>query len=160
MSQIEEGLDRRSGKEERVKFRITLVLLLTVLVGCKSKVTPKLESPNDEWFVVSWENVPPVDKFGGVHLPQVTLRHHGNIYKAHCQSSYMMLTDPDIPKNLRQKAKPCGSLISGYVGRSILPKSKNVPDKDGWAIQMWPDKDGVLEHAQQRDTPGVVSGDV
>ena len=126
-----------------------------VLVGCTTATSPTQtkavpqRDPKDDWFIVSWEA--PTDLELLARDGVATMRHHGNVYKARCLNSYMMLKDPDIPQQLRHKDRPCGSLIREYVGHTIPGTSLqnfegNPPvDASGWFAVMWLDTKGHLD---------------
>ena len=94
-------------------------MLLLVLAGCKLS--------NSEWFVESWDD--PTPGFPG----QAVIRHQGDIYKATCLASYVIVYDPSNPETpVSQEEHPCG-VMREYVGRSI----PRLPDADGWVIRMF-----------------------
>jgi hypothetical protein len=128
---------------------------------CKKRA-PQRPLTEHEWFVESWDSpiatVQTQEKIGSTDDSQTIMK----IYKVRCKASYLMLNhDPDIPKtpvSLWQKERPCGELISSYVGK-IITKSVGPfwiveviegvpyehlslkPDADGWVTDLsWDDQ--------------------
>jgi hypothetical protein len=95
--------------------------ILVLLAGCKS---------NDEWFVQSLTG------------EEATIKHQGKLYTVQCKSSYVIPHDDALPKQYPS----CGSLIRGYVGRSIPSRSfpPPKPDADGWVAEMSIDEEGGI----------------
>lgn len=141
-----EHLGKRTWLLLRVQAMVFVLGILTLSVGyvfdqrdvVRQKDDPVVaESPASEsWLIQSWD----------ASDRSAQILHHGNIYRAQCNTSLMILHDPDIPpdQNLRQKVRPCGELAQQYLGRHV-PARSNLPDREGWVIQMWMDQDGVLE---------------
>ena len=103
-----------------------LMFMLLVATGCSRRA--------DEWFVESWDDSNSL----------VTLQHQGRIYKAKCILFWEMQYDTKTPKEtaaIGRDEHTCG-LIRDYVGRNI-PSKSNVPDTDGWVLQMRLDKNDL-----------------
>jgi hypothetical protein len=121
------------------------VLLLFATLLCRAQ-TPL----GDDWYVVALDSV----------KSEVTLRHLGNIYKALCGRSDVLLLQRIGPYrrdavNLKDgsvKQQPCGQVMAPYVGKSIAnwsDASPPIPSADGWRVGMElgktpPGKPGIL----------------
>ena len=140
-----------------------LILSFTLLlVGCKHdrKAVLSRTLSNDEWFVESWDP------------PMATIRNHSNIYKVRCKASYLMFNhDPHVPQTLWQQQRPCGELISRYVGKIVTSASEfgpvevtegadslyeflsRMPDADGWVTEMALDEGERIYEIQKNVPP-------
>ena len=155
-------------------MRLLILLFTLLLVGCKHdrKAVLSRTLSNDEWFVGSWDP------------PMATIHNHDNIYKVRCKASYLMLNhDPHVPQTLWQQQRPCGELISSYVGKIITSASEfgpvevmegadslyeflsRMPGADGWVSEMALDEGERILELQKNVPPktdefgGVVLAD-
>jgi hypothetical protein len=162
------------GGQRRIAMRPLILSFTLLLVGCKhdSKAVLPRTLSNDEWFVESWDP------------PMATIRNHSNIYKVRCKASYLMFNhDPHVPQTLWQQQRPCGELISRYVGKIVTSASEfgpvevtegadslyeflsRMPDADGWVTEMALDEGERILEIQKNVPPktdefgGVVLAD-